>query len=917
MRTILICLLILSCAAPSWAHWVVDPNVPEWCRRGDLHWALHYGKVTRSDVELMVAAGQNLNHGASYDSPDTAARAAAAGIRDLVYVCSRTFTVKAREQSPLLAQAAVLAFDGSEVLAYGNPVRRYGCVNSPEWKAYVISKVEQVRAKRLPAGIFFDNAGWFNLCYCPTCKGMFHDFSRRLYGKEMELPEKADLSTQAGRAARLFLLERHTAYHKALLEYCHGCKPPLLCVPNGAAGPAWPMSGIEEGMSDLPFYERFSHPPFEDNLYAYKVALAAGHGRTVGNLMYLPEAQGSARGKRTWNEGMHHDFFPASPLAKEFALAIAEGAACDASYVACYNLFPALPITDAKDPFNQGIYQVMNRTYGFLTKQRALYLNADQGADLAILHSARTDLFGSWSRLWAGMAQRLNRAGIPYEVITDRDLEPALLRRYRGIVVTGVRSLSEAGAASLSQYVRDGGRVLFAGECGVTDERGEPRPNRALQGLLAVGRIRQYDVATDLRLEGFAPEPGGQRLWLAPGVAQGKASLRFDGAAGRYKVAAMIMDESDGASAVRLLVNGKPAAEWLLDEDKDGPRWLSTVAALRPGDDLSLHCTLDGGEMCRLMAFTLQDPRAEEGLPVGKGRILVLSRDITGADGKTLRALAERLLGTPALSVANANGTVAVNVLTQPGLRQVHLLNYDYQYDAPAGRIADDDGSPEARSHLSGPAWRIRKVLHVPDPKALVQPTLEIVGNANSPKKLIRLVVAVNGTDLAPVPAEELRGTFTLPVPAGRLVAGDNEVVLRLEGPSSTTGEWYQVRIDTNAAGGRSFFSLDAGRTWSRDDLSRDRQEQRGEFLIRLTDPENRPTHAQWEEMCRVRPARDVRVFVAGRRAPSAVALSPDAPAQPVAGRKVAGGFELPVNVEAYTVLVLADDARKLRALAP
>jgi hypothetical protein len=801
MKPLIRSTVLLLLTASAQAQWDVDKTAPEWCQRGNLHWALDYSRVTQPDVDLMIAARQNLDHGANYNSAETAAHAAAGGLHDLIYVCSRTFVVKDYDKHPELKQAVVRAFDGSEVLAYNNPVRRYGCVNCPEWKAFVIGKVEQIRAKHTPAGIFFDNEAYFNICYCPVCRGKFHDYTRKHYGHEMDLPEHVDPASEAGRAARLFLLESQTAYHRALLEYCHQCQPRLLSVPNTCGMGAWPMHGIEEGVTDLPFYEMMSHPPFGDNLYAYKLALAAGHGRNVGNLMYLPPDVAAARGQRVWNEGMHHFFNPASPLAKEFALAIAEGAACDATYVANYNLFPSLPITDTKDPFNVNIHQTMNRYYGFLVKHRALYLNADQGAEVAILHSVPTDLLTGAYRHWAKLAEKLNRAGIPYEVIVERDLKPKLLRRYKVIVLAGVRALGEPGAAALLDYVKRGGRLVLGGECGVTDERGEPQTSRSWQELKA----------------------GGDRA------------------------------------------------------------------------------------------------QAEEGLKLGAGRVFTSTNDWTSAKGVAPKDLVARLLPVPAICVQNPTGKLSVNVLSQPGqkLREVHLLNYDFSYNKPDNVISDDDQTSEARGYLANTAWRIRKVLRVPDPSALAKPTLEIVGSVATRDKLIHLVVNVNGKDVATLPTDDLHGTITLALPAGCLMAGDNNIVLRVEGQPSAAREWYQVMIDEDATTGRSFFSKDGGKIWTRDDLSEDRGEQRGEFMIRLTDPDKRPTHQQWEQMCRVHPARGVRVFVRGERAPAAVALSPTTDPQKLEARKTDGGVEFTVDVDIYTVLVLAPNEAALKPWLP
>jgi len=564
---------LLLAAIPSWAHWTVDETAPPWCRRGELHWALHYGKVTRSDVDLMVAAHQNLLVGpGKFDSKQTRAYAASKGIHELVYICARTFRVENYKGHPELNRAVVRASDGTEAPAYDNPVRRFGCANCPEWKEYVLGLIERAQAKHAPAGIFFDNAGWFNLCYCGVCRGKFREYTQLHYGHAMELPDRIDPVAEVGRAARMFLIESQTAFHKALLEYCHQRQPRLLAVPNTCRSKAWPMYGIEEGITDMPFYELPRHPPFNDNLYLYKLALAAGHGRNVGMLLYLPEKIGALRGKSTWNEPMHHTFAQASPLAKEIALGIAEGAACGATYIANYFLFPSLPITDVNDPFNVGIPQTMTCYYDFLVRNRAIYLDADQGADVAILHSVPTDLWTNAYARGARMAERLNRAGIPYEVIVERDLKPQWLQRYKAIILDGVRNIAEADAAALLQYVQAGGSLMLAGACGVADQRGETHVSDNLRKLRA-----------NVRLPARDNQP---------------VNLRN----------------------------------------------------------------------------------------VGKGRVMVLPKDLSAADGATLRGAVERLMGVPGISVTNPTGKLSVNVLTQPAqqLREVHLLNYDFIYDKPA-----------------------------------------------------------------------------------------------------------------------------------------------------------------------------------------------------------------------------------------
>ena len=175
----------------------------------------------------------------------------------------------------------------------------------------------------------------------------------------------------------------------------------------------------------------------------------------------------------------------------------------------------------------------------------------------------------------------------------------------------------------------------------------------------------------------------------------------------------------------------------------------------------------------------------------------------------------------------NPTGKLSCSVLDQPAgnlrseaLREVHLLNYDFTYDAPGKTLADDDGSAEARSYLSDTSWRMKKILNIPDPAEFEKPALNIMGSPNSANQLIQLVVSLNGTDIATIAAEDITGSLFIPVTADQLRAGDNEIILRLEGQPNSQNEWYQVSIDTDATTKRSFFSEDGGATWQQDDLS-------------------------------------------------------------------------------------------------
>ena len=239
---------------------------------------------------------------------------------------------------------------------------------------------------------------------------------------------------------------------------------------------------------------------------------------------------------------------------------------------------------------------------------------------MAILHSVPTSLWRGHEDRWEQLSQRLNRAGIPYEVIVERDLTPEILRDYRAVIVSDVAAFNEAQSTALRDYVMGGGSVLFAGECGTIDDRGEARIDPVVQDLRGGERRFSYNVLTDLVLRGFTPEPDQGRLWIPSGTTSGRAGLRFTGPAGEYTVAFAMLDEVDGASTVGLQVNGRPIASWRLDLNNEQPRTLSARTALRPGDQVSIVARPDGMESCRLVSVSISDVRAGDVGASGRAR---------------------------------------------------------------------------------------------------------------------------------------------------------------------------------------------------------------------------------------------------------------------------------------------------------
>ena len=86
-----------------------------------------------------------------------------------------------------------------------------------------------------------------------------------------------------------------------------------------------------------------------------------------------------------------------------------------------------------------------------------------------------------------GMHWLLEQLHLPSDVILDDELEDlTALKRFPVIVLPDVQCLTEVAAATLTQYVQDGGVLIAIGETGCLDELGMPLPVGRLDALLGV-----------------------------------------------------------------------------------------------------------------------------------------------------------------------------------------------------------------------------------------------------------------------------------------------------------------------------------------------------------------------------------------------------------------------------------------------
>ncbi len=917
MRRFVVVLIAAIAASSCSAHWTEQPDLPDWAQRGTLNWSLHYSRANRELVDLFADGHQTLIHGGSFDSEETGDYAEQLGLRYMPYVCSRTLTTTNMEQSPELQQAVMLKEDRSEFLAYNNPVRRYGSLHPDTWPNYVRERIQRVREFPNVWAIFFDNA------FAPQDDHRDENVAAwQAWARERGIDPGDDVPYlyQGEQAAqsRAFSRDALIDYHRGLQQYCHAQDPPLLNCPN--SGNDYGLAALEAGVLDLMFYENGRHAPFFNNAFLYKKGLAASHGKPTAMLSYIPESVGDKRGVRTWHEGMHHFFYPSSPHAEEFAVAIAEAASVGGNYVTCYSLFPALPITDTTDPFNQRIYREIKRMYTFLDINSELYAGAQPGSDVAVLYSSDTGLQNRHLANYDALGEAITHAGIPYEVVVPSDLTGDGMTGVRTLLLPNVLYISEAAVAGALKFVQDGGRAIITGDFATYNEDGVATQSAAAAELLApLGLVSR--AVREWELDGFEPESIAQIKAVRDGAT---ASMTFDGVAGDYVAHIAMTDENDGTSAFELAAAGRTVFEGMLDEEDNQTRWHATPAfALKPGDVVTLTAHPDGGEPCRTRAVTLVRADASGGARCGRGRVAYQPVGLEALDSAAL-------LGTLAPQAVLADpGEVMVNVMDVPamGLTTVHLVNYGLEYEvANPGLYTTDDGTPEARVFFGGEGRVVRKRITIGDLDEVADPVLQVhgfgIGEADA-----ALAVTINGQPAARIAHADFaqRSWHEVPIPRD-LLTDDNTIEIRAEGELDGVAAWIQIDIDTDTNEGGSSLSSDGGNTFSADDLSPDLKDQTGEYMIRIKDrspgqfdedPANLVQNPGFEQVVvphsetqiTVPPAEGFSVLLDGE-AQTCLAISPDGPPQWVEPMVVgkAARYTAP-TFSYYSILLLGERA--------
>ncbi|MBK8481330.1 MAG: hypothetical protein IPL40_09160 [Proteobacteria bacterium] len=689
-----------------------------WAVPGQVRWLIDYKEVNRAQVKLMLDAQINLIQGVHdpealqliKDTPDAHA---------MQYICSRTiYHEQLFPKHPELRDAAIRNADQTYRVIYFNDKRYAGCWNQPAWVDYLKGRMDQLEQSGVEA-VFFDNPMTWE-CHCPRCQQLYTEFAKEKTGQELQLAEHP-AQHQHVELQRWFTIETAERFWKELHAYAR--RKHLFIVANNLT-----YHLVAQGLVDGVFGEASAHPPFQMDVAAYKLGLAASGGKPTGILNYLPTAVMKKRGNEVPNTSTEQGtMWEGAPIAEEFELGYATGLALGGNFIVNTQLNLGRRIEELTDPEDARIWAALRKYGDFAKAHPEFYGEAQRGATVAALFSLTKgpregELLGMNRANINSLLAALNAHGIAGEVIVETDLTPARWAGLKAVVVDDISSLEPSAVTGLRNFAEAGGMVVFA-KPGMVRERyaalTQARSVGAFFPELATAVNSYAFKADEGALDGYEPEPIGvlPRVKVTTvGVKHpvGKATFTFAGVAGSYRLTVSYFDEHDGQGRFELLVDGRLVGKWDNDQDNDKSLdYVSPAVRLQAGAKIVVVGYPGGGEFARfdgLRVDTDLGSTLAAKTPIGKGWVWQVGASLaqlTAAEETAAAAVWAALRDLEPLTPVGAWPNTLLLNLTRArpgGALLAHLVNSDFRYDAdyalqriePAGPVTLNVG--QARS---------------------------------------------------------------------------------------------------------------------------------------------------------------------------------------------------------------------------
>ena len=208
-------------------------------------------------------------------------------------------------------------------------------------------------------------------------------------------------------------------------------------------------------------------------------------------------------GEATWNEGFIGGFqngklqtaIPTYKLARRMdnmvfryvrnPMQMAEAMAFNLDCLGCLCWFEYGEISDYPGAHGKPLDPQTAPFVEFYRNRRELFKDTDVMADVAVLRSSPSQMFGppEFANLTTRAVDELIANRACFQIICDQHL--AELNRYRVLVLAGCGAMSKEQAANVQRFVEAGGRLCVAGPLATHDEWMLPHKNLPLADLPA------------------------------------------------------------------------------------------------------------------------------------------------------------------------------------------------------------------------------------------------------------------------------------------------------------------------------------------------------------------------------------------------------------------------------------------------
>jgi len=392
--------------------------------------------------------------------------AKARGLRVIVYFDVHWYKPSFAERHPDWVQRRE---DGSALSGMYNVGTNF-CVNSP-WRDWVLQVVRDLAAYPID-GIFFDGPIFsIDTCYCQSCRTKF----RNLYGGEM--PSKKLRRGPAFRRLVEFQANSLRDFLHDAREAIHSVNPEIAFYMNGGGRQAnWPSARLNRYLTGEQDLIGFEGGVLRDDLSreaVWKPSVAAKLLETQAG--GKPRVVFCASKQSPWPFSV----LPEPETRLMYAQTIANGA----------NVWMGVMPPDLKVPEMQAVV-AMNR---FVAHNARYFLDTRSEATTALVWSDDTANYyghagmpGDPDAAFRGMADALESARVPFDVIDDVSLAREDLSRYAAIFLPNVACMSGAAAQRLRSFVSQGGRLFATLETSLYDEAGVRRADFALADVFGV-----------------------------------------------------------------------------------------------------------------------------------------------------------------------------------------------------------------------------------------------------------------------------------------------------------------------------------------------------------------------------------------------------------------------------------------------